>query len=129
MALLVLRALRLMFNLEGGGGGGVEGGRDGGSVECAETPLFCIKGFGFPLLFSYSPTVIKETTSWNTADEKKGSGTVNKERKDEEGMGHGERAGGSEKCEKQSIKEFQVVGRAKSGSTISSLYYADYAGA
>lgn len=75
MASLVLRALRLMFNLERGGGGwGMDGGRDGGSVECAETPLFSIKGFGFPLPFSYSPTVIKETTRWNTADEKKARG-------------------------------------------------------
>lgn len=71
MASLVLRALRLMFNLERGG---MDGGRDGGSVECAETPLFSIKGFGFPLPFSYSPTVIKETTRWNTADEKKARG-------------------------------------------------------
>lgn len=69
MASLVLRALRLMFNLERGG---MDGGRDGGSVECAETPLFSIKGFGFPLPFSYSPTVIKER--WNTADEKKARG-------------------------------------------------------
>lgn len=52
----------------------MDGGRDGGSVECAETPLFSIKGFGFPLPFSYSPTVIKETTRWNTADEKKARG-------------------------------------------------------
>lgn len=50
----------------------MDGGRDGGSVECAETPLFSIKGFGFPLPFSYSPTVIKER--WNTADEKKARG-------------------------------------------------------
>ena len=104
-------------------------GRDGGSVECIETPLFSIKGFGFPLLFIYSPTVIKETTGWNTADEKKGAGTVNKERGGEGGRRHGERAGGSKECEKQFIKKFQVVGRAKSGSSICSLHYADHAGA
>lgn len=62
----------------------MDGGGDGGSVECAETPLFSIKGFGFPLLFIYSPTVIKETTGWNIADERKGLGTVNKERGEEE---------------------------------------------
>lgn len=66
-----------MFNLErerGRGrlkGWGVDGGRDGGSVECTETPMFSIKGFEFPLLFIYSPTVIKETTGWSTADERK----------------------------------------------------------
>lgn len=34
------RPVPLMFNLER------EERRDGGSVECAETPLFHIKGFG-----------------------------------------------------------------------------------
>lgn len=45
-----------------GVGGGVDGRRDGGSVECAETPLFSIKGFELPLLFIYSPTLIKQTS-------------------------------------------------------------------
>lgn len=34
------------------------------SVECAETPLFSIKGFELPFLFIYSPTLIKGTTCW-----------------------------------------------------------------
>lgn len=62
----------------------MDGGRDGGSVECAETLLFSIKGFEFPLLFIYSPTVIK-TTGWNIAEERKSSGTVNKDRGRKEG--------------------------------------------
>lgn len=55
----------------------MDGGRDSGSVECAETPLFPIKGSGFPLLFINSPAVIKDTAGWNTV-ERKGSKMVNK---------------------------------------------------
>ncbi len=93
----------------------MDGGRDGGSVECAEIPLFSIKGFRFPLLFIYSPAVIKETMGWKTADERKGSGTVNKERGEEEGRNEGGRAGGSVESEKRFIKEVLVEGRAKPG--------------
>lgn len=47
--------------------------------------VFSIKGSGFPLLFIYSPTMIKESTCWNTAVERKGKGTVM--RKEERSMG------------------------------------------
>lgn len=108
----------------------MDGGRDGGSVECAETPLFSIKGFGFPLLFIYSPAVIKETTGWNTADERKGSRTVKKERGEEEGGNEGGRAGGSEENEKKVYKGGSGGGSSQIWlmdavfSTISSLVFS-----
>lgn len=58
----------------------MDGARDGGSVECAETPLFFIKGFGFPLPFIYSPIVIKENMAGYSSRRKR-LGEVREERR------------------------------------------------
>ena len=84
----------------------MDGGRDSGSVECAETPLFSIKGFGFPLLFIYSPTVIKETAGWNIVVESKGSRTVNKKIGEVEGGDRGKKNRGKQVSETRFFRRF-----------------------
>lgn len=55
----------------------MDGARDGGSVECAETPLFSIKGFALGFLpFIFSPIMIKENTD---SSRKKRLGEVTEE--------------------------------------------------